>query len=298
MRPYPLALGLALTLLMPPGAVPQSPPALPAELALVGTLADDGPIPESSGVAVSRRFPDILWTHNDSGHEPLVYAIRPSGKVVARFRLAGARLEDWEDIALGPCPDAVREDCLFVGELGDNLERRPSGIIYVVREPDPSTVAAGEIRTVEARAVSVRLTDRPHDVEAVLVGPDGTVHLVTKGRTPPIRRYEIPRDAMLRDTVAVTPVQEIPIAPVRMMGRWVTGGAISPDGRRIVLRTYTELYFLEPGPDGVWALDGPACWLGPTEPQGEAVDFLDHRTLILTSESRPATDGTIYRVRC
>ena len=29
---------------------------------------------ESSGVAVSRAYPDVLWSHNDSGDGPYVYA--------------------------------------------------------------------------------------------------------------------------------------------------------------------------------------------------------------------------------
>ena len=32
-------------------------------------------IPESSGLALSRRTPGLLWTHNDSGNEPFIFAV-------------------------------------------------------------------------------------------------------------------------------------------------------------------------------------------------------------------------------
>ena len=37
-------------------------------------------LPEASGLAVSRRTPGVLWSHNDSG-EPLVFALTEKGAV-------------------------------------------------------------------------------------------------------------------------------------------------------------------------------------------------------------------------
>jgi hypothetical protein len=39
----------------------------------LGTLPDE--LAESSGVAVSRTQPGVLWSHNDSGDGPTLYAI-------------------------------------------------------------------------------------------------------------------------------------------------------------------------------------------------------------------------------
>ena len=42
-------------------------------------VVDMGPIPrevrESSGLAVSRAYPGVFWTHNDSGDRPRLYAL-------------------------------------------------------------------------------------------------------------------------------------------------------------------------------------------------------------------------------
>ena len=60
-------------------------------------------IGESSGVAVSRTYPGVLWTHNDSGDDAVLYAIDMAGNLIGRFPVSGARNRDWEDIDLGPC---------------------------------------------------------------------------------------------------------------------------------------------------------------------------------------------------
>ena len=266
---------------------------VPARFERVGTLPRSGPVRESSGVAVSRQYPGILWTHNDSGSEPVLYAMQLDGTLVGEFRVQGARNVDWEDLALGPCPENRETTCLFVGDVGDNMERRTRGIVYILPEPDP----AGGTHPVSARAVRVRYADGPHDVEAIAVDAAGSLHVVTKGRTGGIIRYEIPAPDLLADSVTVAPRETLPVTPQRMSGRWVTGAAVSPSSGRVAVRTYTEIYFFRAGPEG-WIPDGPSCWLGFVEPFGEAVDFLDDDTLVLTSETLPRTDGMISKVQC
>jgi hypothetical protein len=43
---------------------------------------------------------------------------------------------------------------------------------------------------------------------------------------------------------------------------------------------------------------GRPCFLGEAEPQGEAIDYLDAETLILTSERSRGRPGVIHRLRC
>ena len=38
-------------------------------------LIEYDPIDEASGIAASRKNPNVLWTHNDSGDGPLLYAL-------------------------------------------------------------------------------------------------------------------------------------------------------------------------------------------------------------------------------
>ncbi len=273
----------------------------PTTFRQTGRLVPSG-ITESSGVAVSRRHPGVLWTHNDSGDGPFIYAVDSTGARLATFRVVGATARDWEDIALGPCPKVEEPSCLFVGDIGDNAERRGSVALYYFPEPDPASAHAAPdaIRpTVPAHALRVRYVDGAHDAEALVVTPDTVAWIITKGRSGPILRYRIARAELLADSAAVAPFDTLgAIVPMRMLGRWVTGAAISPDASLIAVRTYTEVYFFRRGAPGRWRADGRPCWLGPRETQGEGIDFLDDSTEVLTSESGGAGDGSISVLRC
>lgn len=253
---------------------------------------------ESSGVAPSRAHPGILWTHNDSGDGPILYATSVEGADLGAYHIAAARATDWEDIGLGPCPRHPQAPCLYIADVGDNYETRHGGTIYVVREPTPPTGPVDTARSIPLEwSVRVRYLDGSHDTESILVGPTGDVSLVTKGRSGPILRYWLPRSSIISESVSVWPHDTIPITPSRSVGRWATGGAVAPSGRLAVIRTYTELYFFRIAGDTL-AIKGPPCWLGPAEPQGEGVGFLDERTLVLTSEAVLGEPGIVSKVRC
>jgi hypothetical protein len=75
-------------------------------------------------------------------------------------------------------------------------------------------------------------------------------------------------------------------------GRLTTAGDISPDGTRIVVRTYTEAYeWIRPQNTSwtaVWK-SKPRSWELPTSQQGEAICYgLDGNSLFVTSEKLPA----------
>lgn len=263
----------------------------------LGTLRDPHLV-ESSGVAASRAHPGILWTHNDSGDSARIYALTLAGELLASYRVPRASAVDWEDMALGPCPRSPRS-CLYLGDTGDNTEKRRSVTVYAVPEPDPPAARQdGWLQTEPARSLRIRYPDGPHDVEAIAVDTAGDLYLVSKGRSGPIRVYRVRRSAFEHDTATAAIVDTLPIAPNQNLGRWVTGAAISPAGGRMVVRTYTELYFLRRGPHGELTPDGESCWIGAIEPQGEAVSFLDEETVILTSETIQNQYGPILRVRC
>ncbi|MGH7568742.1 MAG: hypothetical protein ACREL9_07205 [Gemmatimonadales bacterium] len=261
---------------------------------------------ESSGIAASRAHPGVLWTHNDSGDGPYLYATDLSGADRGALLVAGARALDWEDAALGPCPARYGRTgltCVYVADTGDNFGSRSRVQLYAVPEPDPPASAADTQRaTAAADFLHVRYPDGPHDVEAVYVSPqDGAVYLVSKGQSRAIRQYRVDRERWNDDTVVTAQlVSELPIRPDRGDGRWVTGAAIRPDGQLVAILTYPEVYFFTPGEGGRLALvDRPKCDTPGSGVLWEAIDFLDDSTLVLTSESeRSRRRGIISTVRC
>lgn len=243
---------------------------------------------ESSGVAVSRAHGGVLWTHNDSG-DPLLYAVDRDGGLAGRVTVRGARVEDWEDVALGPCPGG---DCLYLGDIGDNEARRPFITVYRVREPAP-----GDRQTAPAEAFHARYPDGAHDAEAMFVLPGGEIHVLTKGETGSITLYRYPAGAQAGRTVTLERVREFASDEVERDDR-VTGAAASADGRWIAVRTldgvslYAARDFLGGGAHPARRMD-----LSPLgEKQGEGVAFGTGGSLVLTSEGGKKKDPATFAV--
>jgi hypothetical protein len=257
-----------------------------------GAFADRR-LDEASGVAVSRRHPGLLWTHND-GPRPLLYATDSSGAALGTIQIR-AELDDWEDIALGPCG---RESCLYLADTGDNRERRSSVRLFRIREPSPADVRRGGSAAVEV--VRVRYPDGPHDVEAMWVDPNGDAQLVTKGRGGEARQYRVPAAAWRTGRAVAQLVGTLPIDVSRRLDGFVTGAGISPDGRLVALRTYQLIYLFERDDRGVLSVpaEAIACRIAGIDIQGEGVAWLDAERLVLTSERAVRPSGTVAIVRC
>jgi hypothetical protein len=205
---------------------------VPSILVLTGTLFKD--LKESSGVAVSRTHDSILWSHNDSGDDPDIYATNLQGDQLGWFRVRRARDGDWEDISLGPCPDPdLPGDCLYIADTGDNDGRRASANLYIVPEPQPPENRRKRRRdTRRARRVTLRYPRGSPDVEAMAVGPEGHVLLVSKGRRGPIALYHIPAEKLTEDSVLVRFAGTLNMPSTRQLGRLVTGAAMCSSGSR------------------------------------------------------------------
>lgn len=269
----------------------------PLHSRLTGTFADPR-VDESSGVAVSRRLPGVLWTHNDSGDGPYVYATDTSGAARGRFIVTGARNVDWEDIALGPCGAGT---CLYIADTGDNQERRRSVVVY--RVPEPDVPGGHQLRarpTARAQAVTLRYPDAPHDVEAMWVAQNQDVHLVTKGLSGPVRHYRVPAAAWASSGPVTAELLEQVSIGVKSISDLVTGAGLSPDGRTVAVRTYAAVYFFRTASSGRLELPAEpvACDVRHLGVQGESVGWLDGSRLVLTSERGTRPVGTIAVTRC
>ncbi len=269
---------------------------------LTGTLP--ARVAESSGIAVSRAHRGVLWTHNDAGNQPYVYATDLAGTDRGTVRIGGVRAVDWEEIVLGPCP-AGRGTCLYIADTGDNDGKRKSVVIYSIPEPVPPGPGAEPTPSAPPAALHLKYPGGPEDVEAAYLSPrDSALYLVSKGRRGPVRLYRVPRKAWGADTlVTASLVQTLPITPPPALSRLVTGAAIRADGRLVAVRTRAEIYFFVPDAEGrLTPSPQPVCRVAGLEPQGEAIAFLDDATLVLTSEGtgnrRRRIGGPIHTVRC
>jgi len=231
---------------------------------------------EASGVAASRSWPGVFWTHNDSGGDPVVIGVRSSGARVASVKVAGAKNRDWEDVAVGPCSSG---SCLYIADTGDNDERRDDAALY--RAPEPREGAT----SVTAQRFPVHFPDGARDAEALFVLPTGQPFLVTKGRHSAVELYRYPLPLRAGQTVTLERVAVID-ADGRKGMELVTSASASPSGKWIVIRTYKSLSFHHT--DALLRGDTrPAQVVDLTpvgEPQGEGVALLDDGRVLLTSE--------------
>lgn len=284
-------LGVAGACAAPPGEGAQ-PPRMARRTAHFASTDID----ESSGVAVSRTQAGILWTIND-GRDPVLFATDTLGRDRGRFLVTGAAPRDWEEIGLGPCGAGT---CLYLADTGDNREQRRSAVLYRIPEPRVAEPAPAEpVPTGPAERLEFTYPDGAADVEAMVVGPDGSVTLVTKGRSRGVRAYALPASAWNGPGPhTALPLGTLPIRPDLDSEHLVTGAALGPDGT-VVVRTYHDIHFFRRGDGGALVTtDRPPCDITGLEPQGEAVDWLDAGTLALTSERRRGAGGTITLVAC
>ena len=258
----------------------------PLRVGVAGRVEGEGPV-ELSGLVLSRTQSQVLWSHNDSGDRPRVFAIAPNGGLLGDVAVAGADNVDWEDIAIGP--SAGSGDALYIGDIGDNAAMRPTVTVY--RVPEPRLTGGVPPATAPAQRLDLRYPDGRHDAEALLVDPaTGTIVIVTKAFGGIAGVYVAdPRSA------GAPTVMRAARAVSLGVGEAVTAGDVSADGATVVLRSYGRAFVWSRhrGESIAAALGRPPCTpqadLLP-EGQGEALALArDGRALYTVAEgSRPA----------
>jgi hypothetical protein len=209
------------------------------KLAIRGRIRNPA-ISESSGLAKSRRWPNLFWTHNDSGNSARIFAIRGDGTNAKNglrrdegILVDNAENIDWEDIAVDDQGD------LIIGDIGNNADRRSTLTLYRVREPNPFT----DQKTLPAEAIAVYFPNRPDRAvnSEALFFTEGKIYLFTKTRggvNTGLYRFD-------------TSLQEETL-PLMRVGSFdfkapVTGADASSDGRHLAVLTYR----------GVWVFERP-----------------------------------------
>jgi hypothetical protein len=251
-------------------------------------------VDESSGLAASRSNPGVYWTHNDSGDAPLVYAFDAKGEARGVFRVAGAQARDWEDMAIGPGPQRG-SSYLYLGDIGDNDKVRTEITVYRVEEPkltaaDKTSSKKNPRTTAPAEAIRLRYPDGKFDAETLLVHPStGNLYIITKVMLKNAVVYEAAAPFAAGEVITMKRIGEIKVPSI--IGGALTGGAISPDGRRLALCDYLQGYeAVLPASsknfNDVWKQTITGFSLGKRE-QGESITYrADGKALLATSEGK------------
>ena len=241
----------------------------------------------------------MLYVLDDGPGTRHVLAVAADDRgLLGRIEVTGLDGTDTEALAAGPCDDAGG-DCIYVGDIGDNMRSRDSVVVHRFAEPEHLQGAV-----VEAATATLRYPDGPHDAEALLVDSSGRIGIVTKdagnGRSGAARLF-VARDfadAQLVDRGRVElPTPSLPLAAAAL-GNVVTGGDWAPG--RVALRTYDAIFEFR-SPSGRGGLRSFADWPvqevdAAPEPQGEAVAYgADGCSLYTVSEGSPDVSAALCR---
>ena len=143
---------------------------------------------ESSGLAASQRYEDILWSMNDSGSEAELFALTIRGEHVGRWSIDLPKPTDWEAM------DSFQwrgKNYLLVADIGDNFAMRGSVSYTILEEPDARSLADDAILRPLISQHFV-YPKGPRDSEAIAVNPARGEILVLSKRTKPPELYRLP----------------------------------------------------------------------------------------------------------
>ncbi|MDI3503316.1 MAG: hypothetical protein PWP64_252 [Candidatus Cloacimonadota bacterium] len=187
---------------------------------------------EASGLAHSLIYPDILYSHNDSGGEASVFALDTEGKLVAEIKIPSLHNRDWEDLATALDPESG-EAYIYIGEIGDNNARYPS--IAVHRIPEPAlTRADSVIFSASVQSYQIEYEDGARDAEALFVEPgSGDIYILSK-REERVGIYLVPYPQSSSEINAAQRLGEMDMG-------WVTAADISPDNKYILVKNYPSI---------------------------------------------------------
>lgn len=259
---------------------------------VVGKL-QSGEIGESSGIVASPCNQNAFWTHNDSGNQNIIYAFNTKGEHLGAWQVTAAKNYDWEDIAA--FKDRNGECFLYVGDIGNNVQGRGEFVVYKVREPqispaDKSANNKNARPTASAETIKITYPEMRYDAETLLVHPKtGDIYIITKHLSGAAGVYKLAANYAADKINTLEKIADFTVPAVP--NGFLTGGDISPDGKRVVISDYFNAYEIAlPAAaksfDEIWRQKPVVVQLGERQ-QGEAVCYgLDGNTIYATSENK------------
>ena len=235
-----------------------------------GTLQDVA-LEEVSGLAVSRRNEGVLWVMEDSGGPPDVTALDAAGETRLTVHLDGALNTDWEDLALGPCPEGT---CVFVGGIGDNAEGRPDCELLRFAEPLLDAAAEPAEITVSPTVMPFTYADGPRDAEALIVLPDGRPVIIDKRSDGPAQVLAFPEPTLAgKPALEVAATLALSDSGDYTLLTKATGADLKAGEGQLAVRTYALLWVFDVRdlPVERWGEAARRFVPAPAEAQGEAV---------------------------
>ena len=201
-------------------------------------LIENQKIDESSGLAVSRRNNNILWTHNDSGSAPIIYAMDFKGQDLGAFFLGGNYPRDWEDMSSFQING---QPYIMLADSGDNHEIRHTTRLTIYPEPD----IYAKNRLIEDPKWIIEYQypkGKSYDVESVAVDIVQHKILLLSKRNKKVHVFELP--LLIGQQLDNQLLTAKKIAKLNYFKR-PTSMDISADGKYAAILSYGKVYWFE-----------------------------------------------------
>lgn len=162
---------------------------LPATVQWMGNIQSRR-LDESSGLASSHNDAGVLWSINDSGSGPEIFAMTTQGQHLGSWLIDMSDPLDWEAMASFRWRN---RNYLLMADIGDNFAARSSVSFTVVAEPRLDQILPDQ-RLKPLLVQHFTFPDGPRDAEAVAVDIQRQELLVLSKRTVPPELYRVPLD--------------------------------------------------------------------------------------------------------
>jgi len=189
-------------------------------------------IKESSGIIASRKNPGILWTHNDQGSKPQIFAINREGLLIGQYQINTPN-DDWEDIATDS------EGRLYIGGIGNNDFLKTELKVYQVTEPEVKNGNSVQQGRLAVNSVwRLRFPGKPFDCESLFIygGKGYVIDKLSKSKEAHLFSFPLPKGGgtVVMEQVAVLPINHP-----------VTGADISIDGQSLAVISKGGLFIFD-----------------------------------------------------
>ncbi len=252
----------------------------------VGTITSSK-LEEISGMAASSLYTDCFWVNNDSGDSASIYLIDLAGRLIATLTLPVTN-RDWEAIT-------IADGYIYIGEVGDNYTQYPDKKIYRVAEPTTIDVNKSEqlLTTSSCETMIFNFADTNRDCETMMFDPVSRELVLVSKRESQVVVYTTP--FLISESGQTHLIKSCATLDFTL----ATAGDISPQGDKILVKNYSNIFFWyrTEGQTIAEALSAtPITLRYEAEPQGESIVWSTHEDAFYTvSEKSAGVDTVIYK---
>jgi len=235
----------------------------------------------------------LIWTTEDHGNSPELFAIDKSGKLVHTLRISGVANNDWEELT------SDTDKNLYIGDFGNNENKRQNLAIYKINAPTLSEdeTTPSVITTFyypDQKKFPPKKSERIFDCESFFA-LGNYFYLFSKNRSSGFDGttilYRVPN---MPGNFAAEKISEF-----QTCGNYnhcaVTSADISPDGKKVVLLSSDKIWIFE-GFNGDDFFSGKATEIPLDDfSQKEGICFASNTELFITDEKEKKTGGNLYQ---